>query len=159
VHGGGLLLLPPGAPTSEGNNEHGKEEQHKRDAKTPHSGSEVGMAARLVMIDVVTQDSERAEVGRHHDQTQYPGDEGGEDCKKRPEHAGADGYDPGDEHYAAGNGVQDHCSGQGVGSSGFDVGELGAVGCGDYVRWCIADVATRAPVRRVSVNMSERYFS
>jgi hypothetical protein len=49
MHGAGLLLLPPGAPTSEGNNEHGKEEQHKGDAKTPHSGSEVGMAARLIV--------------------------------------------------------------------------------------------------------------
>ena len=40
------------------------------------------MAARLIVIDVVTQDSERAEIGSHHDQTQYPGDKGGEDCKK-----------------------------------------------------------------------------
>ena len=82
LHVGSALLLPPSAPTSEGDDEHGKKEQHEGDAKTPHSGSEVGMAARLIVIDVVTQDSERAEIGSHHDQTQYPGDKGGEDCKK-----------------------------------------------------------------------------
>jgi hypothetical protein len=89
---------------------------------------------------------------------QYPGDKGGEDCKKRPEHAGTDGHDPGDEGYAAGNGMQDHCSGQGVGSPGFDVGELGAVGCGNNVRGCVANVAARAPVRRAPGVMSVRHF-
>ena len=158
LHVGSPLLLPPSAPTSEGDDEHGKKEQHEGDAKTPHSGSEVGMAARLIVIDVVTQDSERAEIGSHHDQTQYPGDKGGEDCKKRPEHAGANGNDPGYERYAAGNGMQDHCSGQGIGSSGFDVRELGAVGRGDDVRGCVANVAARAPVRRVSGVMSVRHF-
>jgi hypothetical protein len=87
------------------------------------------------------------EIGSHHDQTQYPGDKGGEDCKKRSEYAGTNGNDPGDERYAAGNGMQDHCSCQGIGSSGFDVRELGAVGRGDNVRGCVADVATGAPVR------------
>lgn len=63
------------------------------------------MTAGFFVIDVVAQDSKRAEVGGHDDQTQDPGDEGNEDCRKRPEHAGANGYDPGDEGDATSNGV------------------------------------------------------
>jgi hypothetical protein len=100
-----VLLLSPSAQTGESNDDHGKEEQRERNAKTPSSGPEVGMTARFVMIDMVAQDPKCAEVGGHDDQTQDPGDEGDEDCRKRPQYAGANGHDPGDESYATGNGV------------------------------------------------------
>jgi hypothetical protein len=147
---GGLLLLPSGAPTGEGNDNHRKEQQHERNTETPKCGAEVRMAARLAMIDAVSQDSKHAEVRGDHGQTQYPGNECGQDCKEGSDHAGADRHNPGDESHAAGNGVQDHCSGQAIRSPGFNVGEVGAIGCGDGVGGCVADVAAGAPVWRVS---------
>jgi hypothetical protein len=64
----GFLLVPPGAPTGKGDDDHRKEEQRERHAKTPHRRSEVRMAARPAMVDAVSQDSKRAKVGSDHGQ-------------------------------------------------------------------------------------------
>jgi hypothetical protein len=111
------------------------------------------MAARPAMVDAVSQDSKRAKVGSDHGQAQDPGNECGEDCEKRSDHTGADRHNPGDESHAASNGMQDHCSGQAIRSSGLNVGEMCAIGCGDDVRRRIADVAAGAPVWRIPVNV------
>jgi hypothetical protein len=57
------------------------------------------------MIDMVAQDTEQAEVSGHHDQAQDPGHECGQDAEERSNCASTDGYDPGDEGYATGDGV------------------------------------------------------
>ena len=98
------------------------------------------------MIDMVAQDPEQAEVSGHHDQAQDPGHESGQDAEERSDRAGVDGHDPGDEGYAAGDGVQDYGSGEAVGGTSFNLGELDPVYTGDDMRWLIADVAAGAPV-------------
>jgi hypothetical protein len=65
LHRSGLLFLPPSAPASKSNNNHSKEEQHERNAKTPHCGPEVRMAAGSGMINAVSQNPKRAEISRH----------------------------------------------------------------------------------------------
>lgn len=57
------------------------------------------------MIDMVTQDTEQAEVSGHHDQAQYPGHKSGQDAEERTDGASADGHNPGDRDHAASNGV------------------------------------------------------
>ena len=57
------------------------------------------------MIDMMAQDPEQAEVSGHHDKAQDPGHECRQDAEEGSDCAGADGHDPGDEGYAAGNGV------------------------------------------------------
>ena len=93
------------------------------------------------MIDMVTQDSKQAEISGHHDKAQYPGHKCGQDAEQRADGAGADGNDPCDKCHTAGDGVQDHGSGEAVGGAGFDVGQLCAVNSGDNVGRLVADVA------------------
>ena len=54
---------------------------------------------------MVAQDAEQAEVSRRHDQAQYPGHKSRQDAEEGSDRAGTDGYDPGNEGYAAGDGV------------------------------------------------------
>jgi hypothetical protein len=60
----------------------------------------------------------------------------------RSDRTGADRHDPGDECHAAGDGVQNHGSGEAVGRAGFDVGKLRAVHVGNDMSGLISDVAT-----------------
>lgn len=99
------------------------------------------------MIDMVAQNPEQAEISGHHDQAQDPGHESRQNAEERSDRAGADGHDPGNEGYAAGDGVEDHGSGEAVGGTSFDLGELDPVYAGDNMRWLITNVAAGTPVR------------
>ena len=141
LHGCSFLLLPPGTQTSKSDDDQRKEQENESSAQAPHCFPKVRPAPRPVVIDVVAQDSEQAEVSGHYDQAQYPGHKCGQDTEERSDRAGTDGHDPGDESYAAGDGVQDHGSGEAVGGAGFDVRELRVVKNGDNVGKFVADVA------------------
>lgn len=100
---------------------------------------------------MVAQDAEHAEIGREDGQAQHPGDERCQHAEEGADHAGADGDYPGDEGNAARDRVQDHCSSEACGGSGFDFVEFALTGGGDDVCGCVANVSAGAPVWRVSV--------
>lgn len=69
-----LLLAAVGAAGEE-HNDHAEEEAHKRREQSPDTSAKACMAAGPILVDVVTNDAEQAEVGCEGDECQDPGEE------------------------------------------------------------------------------------
>jgi hypothetical protein len=86
-----LLLLPPRTKASKSDNDHSKEKQNESHTKTPHRRAKLCPTPRAIVINVVAQNPEQAEVCRHHDQAKNPGHESCQHAKEGSDYGATDG--------------------------------------------------------------------
>jgi hypothetical protein len=138
--------LPPGGAAREEDDEEAEEQRDDGGEGGPHGDGVEGVAATVVLVDVVLDDAKQRKVRGHdheRDDERRRRDEGREQGAAEPR---AEGEQEGDEREAARDRVQDHDAGQGLrGVSGRGVEAAPVDGAHDCRR-IIADVRVRAVV-------------